>query len=112
MEVDARMLLTIAGMLASIVSAFIIVKTKLQAVIEEIGDFEARIRALDKSTDAQEISIQNHRQRLGVLSQMLSPAEREADARETAGMLAEISFLRAEVDKLTKMHNGTHPTPP
>ena len=57
MEVDARMLLTIAGMLASIVAAFIIVKTKLQAVIEEIGDFEARIRALDKSTDAQEISI-------------------------------------------------------
>ena len=55
MEVDARMLLTIAGMLASIVAAFIIVKTKLQAVIEEMGDFEARIRALDKATDAQEI---------------------------------------------------------
>ena len=111
MEVDARMLLTIAGMLASIVAAFIIVKTKLQAVIDEIGDFESRIRALDKATDAQEISIQNHGQRLGVLSQMLSPAEREADARENAGMLAEISFLRAEVDKLSKMHNGTHPNP-
>lgn len=112
MEVDARMLLSLAGMLASVIAAFVIVKTKLQTVIEEIGDFESRLRSLDKSTDAQEISIQNHGQRLGVLSQMLSPAEREADARETAGMLAEISFLRAEVDKLSKMHNGTHPTPP
>jgi hypothetical protein len=41
---------------------------------------------------------------------MLSPSERESDARETAGMLAEISFLRAEMDKLTKMHNGKHPS--
>ena len=110
MEIDARMLLSLAGMLASIAAAFVIVKTKLQAVIEEIGDFEARLRSLDKSTDSQEITIQNHTQRLGVLSQMLSPAERESTARETAHMLAEISFLRAEVDKITKMHNGTHPT--
>ena len=109
MELDTRMILTLCGMLASVVSAFVIVKTKLQAVIEQLSDIEGRIRSLDKSTDSQEVIIQNHDQRLDVISGMLSPKERENRARETASILSEVSSLRRDVDKMFGMHNGKHP---
>ena len=109
MELDARMMLSLAGMLVSVVAAFVIVKTKLQTVIEDISDIEGRLRQIDKSTDTQEVTIQNHNQRLDVISGMLAPKERETRARETASILTEISSLRRDVDKLYNMHNGTHP---
>tara|TARA_Y100000588_G_scaffold128354_1_gene140626 strand:- start:10655 stop:10990 length:336 start_codon:yes stop_codon:yes gene_type:complete len=109
MEIDARMILTLGGMLASVVSAFVIVKTKLQAVIEQLSDIEDRLRTMDKSNDSQEVTIQNHAQRLDVMSGMLAPKEREARARETASIIAEVAQLRREIDKLSNMHNGVHP---
>ena len=109
MELDARMMLTLAGMLVSVITAFVIVKTKLQTVIEDISDIEGRLRQIDKSTDTQEVTIQNHNQRLDVISGMLAPKERETRARETASILTEIYSLRRDVDKLYNMHNGTHP---
>ena len=109
MELDARMMLTLAGMLVSVVTAFVIVKTKLQAVIDELSDIEARLRHEDRTTDTQEVAIQNHSQRLEVMSGMLAPKEREARARETASIIADVSSLRRDVDKLMHMHNGSHP---
>jgi hypothetical protein len=109
MEIDSRMMLTLAGMLVSVVAAFVIVKTKLQTVMEDISDIESRLRLIDKSTDSQEVTIQNHDQRLDVMSGMLAPKEREGRARETASILSEIASLRRDVDKLSHMHNGTHP---
>ena len=67
------MMLTLAGMLVSVVTAFVIVKTKLQAVIDELSDIEARLRQQDRTTDTQEVAIQNHSQRLEVMSGMLAP---------------------------------------
>ena len=111
MEIDTRMILTLAGMLASVVSAFVIVKQKLANVIEHNKDVEARLRNLDKSTDNQEIVIEKNTQRLDVMSTMLAPKEREARGRGTASMKAELNSLRKEVDKLSNMHNGKHPPP-
>ena len=109
MELDARMILTLAGMLVSVASAFVIVKTKLQTVIEQLSDIESRLRQQDKATDSQEVAIQNHSQRLHVISDMLAPKERESRARETASIIAELAAVRREVDKLSHMHNWSHP---
>jgi|TARA_R110002020_G_scaffold100502_4_gene237550 cell division protein FtsB len=109
MEIDVRMILTLGGMLASVVTAFVIVKTKLQAVIEQLSDIENRFRSMDKNNDSQEVTIQNHAQRLDVISGMLAPKEREARAREMASIIAEVNALRKEIDKLSNMHNGVHP---
>ena len=109
MEIDVRMILTLGGMLASVVTAFVIVKTKLQVVIEQLSDIENRFRSMDKSNDSQEVTIQNHAQRLDVISGMLAPKEREARAREMASIIAEVNALRKEIDKLSNMHNGVHP---
>ena len=109
MEIDVRMILTLGGMLSSVVTSFVIVKTKLQVVIEQLSDIENRFRSMDKSNDSQEVTIQNHAQRLDVISGMLAPKEREARAREMASIIAEVNALRKEIDKLSNMHNGVHP---
>ena len=108
MELDARMILTLAGMLVSVVSAFVIVKQKLANVIDQLKDVESRLRNLDKSFDGQEVIVQNHDQRLDVMSSMLAPKEREARARETAS--SGTSNANGADDKLSNMHNGKHPS--
>ena len=108
MELDARMLLTLGGMLVSIVSAAAIVKTKLQTVIEQLGDLEARLRQLDRETDHQEVVIQTHEQKLDVMSSMLAPKEREARTREVATMRAELHTITRDLEVIKKMHNGDH----
>ena len=66
---------------------------------------------MDKVSDEHEIEVHSHSRRLDVIAGMLSPKEREVTARETASILAEISSLRRELDKLTNMHSGKHPAP-
>ena len=57
MEIDAKLIVTLIGMLISIVSAATIVKQKLSSVIDQLNDiksdYESRLRDLDKRTDAQ-----------------------------------------------------------
>ncbi len=56
MELDLRLLLTLAICGASLVSAFVIVKTRLGGVIDQLGDVEHRIRALDSRLDALDVA--------------------------------------------------------
>jgi len=109
MELDARMLLTLGGMLISIVSAAAIVRTKLQAVIDQLADIEGRIRALDKISDQQEIVISQHTQSLSTITDMLAPAEREKRAIAMASLNERVSYIADEVERLRHQHNGSHP---
>ena len=93
----------------SVAGAAAIARHQIKSLSDKINDLESRIRSLDKSTDTQEVSIQNHAQRLEVMSGMLAPKERETRARETATMLTLITKLEADIKDLKDMHNGTHP---
>jgi len=108
-ELDLRLILTLAGMGVSVVSAAVIVKTKLAAVIDTLSDIEHRLRKLDSTVDRQQAHMEVANQKLGVLSGMLAPDKMESRAREVATMQAEISSLHGSVSKLLSMHNGRHP---
>ena len=108
-EIDLRLILTLAGMGVSVVSAAVIVKTKLAAVIDTLSDIEHRLRKLDATVDRQQSHMEVASQKLGVLSSMLAPDKMEVKAREVATMQAELSTLGAYVSKLNHMHNGRHP---
>lgn len=109
MEFDARLLLTVGGMLVSIVSAFVIVKTKLQTTIDQLADIESRLRVLDKNTDKQEVELSKHDQSLKTFGDMLSPKERENRAMVMADIQARLNATEAEVQRLRALHNGRHP---
>ena len=105
--IDLRLILTLAGMGVSVVSAAVIVKTKLAA--DTLADIEHRLRKLDSTVDRQQAHMEVANQKLGVLSGMLAPDKMEVRAREVATMKAEISSLHSSVSKLSAMHNGRHP---
>jgi hypothetical protein len=108
-ELDLRLILTLAGMAVSVVSAAVIVKTKLAAVIETLSDIESRLRKLDSTVDRQQAHMEVSNQKLSVLSGMLSPDKMELKAREMAGLQVDVSVLKSSVEKLLAMHNGKHP---
>ena len=112
MELDARMILTLAGMLVSVVSAAAIVRQKLATVIEQLADTEVRLRGLDRRIDALDTSAEKTEQRLNILAQMSSPELLRRDHMMAATIQADISYLKAETAALRKMHNGVHPVVP
>ena len=109
MDLDARMILTLAGMLVSVVSAAVIVRQKLAAVIDQLADIEKRIRGLDRRIDALDTITEMTQQRTNILAQMSSPENLRRDHMSLAQVLADIGNLKAETASLKKMHNGVHP---
>lgn len=109
MELDARMILTLAGMLVSVVSAAAIVRQKLATVIEQLQDTEVRLRGLDRRIDALDTRTEKQEQRLNILAQMSSPELLRRDHMAAAVMQTDIAYLKSETASLRKLHNGVHP---
>jgi len=108
-ELDLRMLLTLGGMLVSIVSAAIIVRQKLLTVVEQLLDIEKRLRAMDTRVDKSEVRAGTANQSLEILSGMLSPDRREKHHREIATIDARLGSIEREIGHLKTMHNTKHP---
>ena len=102
MELDLRLLLTLAGMGASILSAAVIVKTKLGAVIEQLADVEQRIRALDNRIDALDVACNSSAKSIGIFRDMFNPSERDKHSRELERHNMEIMHLRESVREMRK----------
>lgn len=113
MEIDAKLIITVGGMLISIVSAAAIVKQKLSTVIEQLEkisrDYEDRLRDLDKRTDRQENLIDLNAQKTHVLSGIMSPERLEKNNRELERILVMVTNNDDRLSKIEKMHNGRHP---
>jgi GTP1/Obg family GTP-binding protein len=109
MELDARLLLTLGGMLVSVVSAAAIVRQKLSTVIEQLADTEQRLRKIDQRIDLLDNYEAVVKQRLDILAKMNAPDVLERRYREVAGILSDIKYLKDETARLRHQHNGAHP---
>jgi len=114
-SVDIKLLLSLAAMLVSVVSASVIVKQKLAAVIEQLNamqkDYESRLRSLDKRTDKQETEIGVSKQKTEILSSILSPSNLARQNRETERIIVIAENNQSRITKLESIHNGSHPKP-
>ena len=112
--IDIKLLLSLGAMLVSVVSASVIVKQKLAAVIERLNalqkDYESRLRSLDQRTDKQENMIDLNAQKTQVLSGILSPASLEKRHREMERILVMSNSNEERIKKLEGLHNGKHPS--
>lgn len=102
MEIDARLLLTLAGMLVSVVSAAAIVRQKLATVIEQLADVEQRLRALDGRIDALDVACDSAAKSLATFREMFNPHERDKQSRELERHKIEIAHLREDINELRK----------
>ena len=112
--IDIKLLLSLGAMLVSVVSASVIVKQKLAAVIERLNalqkDYESRLRSLDQRTDKQENLIDLNAQKTQVLSGILSPSSLEKNHREMERILVTSNSNEERIKKLEGLHNGKHPS--
>lgn len=96
LAVDIKLLLTLAGMLVSVVAAGAVARREIKLLADQAGDIETRLRKLDQRVDKLENAVDRSEQRVSVLSGMMSPDTMERRHRE-------IERLRVEVDHLKKI---------
>ena len=111
--IDIRLVITLVGMLISVISAAAIVKQKLAAVIEQLqdlkGDYETRLRELDKRSDRAENMIDLNSQKQTVLSSILSPQMLEKNHRELESLSIRSKTNEERINHLESIHNNRHP---
>tara|TARA_Y100001938_G_C7779693_1_gene277296 strand:+ start:174 stop:533 length:360 start_codon:yes stop_codon:yes gene_type:complete len=113
MELDARLIITIGGMLASVITSFIVVRQKVAELEEDVKSALKKSSQLDSRLDKNDTSTDLVSQRLSVISNMMDPTNRERLHRSLERMQTEIEHLRKDVDahrtEYLKSHNGKHP---
>ena len=91
--IDLRLVLTIGGMVASVVAASAVAKFQIKSLSEKLEDIEQRLRKMDSRSDRLVTATETQEQRISILSKMLTHLE----------------HLQKSYDKLYAMHNGEHP---
>ncbi len=109
MEVDIKLVLTVAGMLVSVVGAAAVARQQIRVLLEQVQDQEQRMREADSRSDRLENKLEVQSQRVDVLSKMNDPQILAQANRELSRFEVLIAALRDEVSGLKKMHNGSHP---
>lgn len=113
MELDARLIITIGGMLASVITSFVVVRQKVSELEENVKSALKKSAELDSRLDRNDTQTDLVGQRLSVISGMMDPDNREKLHRSLERMQTELEHLRKDVDahrsEYLKSHNGKHP---
>tara|TARA_R110000744_G_scaffold31607_3_gene74251 strand:- start:600 stop:1043 length:444 start_codon:yes stop_codon:yes gene_type:complete len=107
--IDLRLVLTIGGMVASVVAASAVAKFQIKSLSEKLEDIEQRLRKMDSRSDRLVTATETQEQRISILSKMASPENLRRDHMQISQMLTHLEHLQKSYDKLYAMHNGEHP---
>lgn len=110
MELDARLLITLGGMLISVVSSFVVVRQKVGDLESDLRDVIKKLSALDNRLDRNDTATELTGQRLDVIAGMNSVAERDKLSRAFEKTEVLLPLLDERINRLEHMHNGRHPT--
>lgn len=108
MEIDVKLVITLGGMLVSVIGAAAVARQQIKVLIDQIQDQEQRMRAADVRSDQLENLVTVQSQRVDVLSKMNAPDVLAERNRELSKFETLIEILQAEVGQLRAMHNGEH----
>ena len=77
MELDARLLITLGGMLISVITSFIVVRQKVTEIESDLRDVIQKLAKLDSRLDRNDNATDLVSQRMDVISSMMNPDARE-----------------------------------
>lgn len=113
MEVDAKLGMQLAIMLATVAGGYAVVKSQLARVMEDLGNFIKRYEksksTFDQRLDEAESQRAVFTSQIDVLKEINSVPALEHRNREMATVQAQIEVLQAQVKHLGAIHNGKHP---
>ena len=107
--VDVKFLITLGGILFSVAGAAAVGKMQIKAIIESLGDVEKRLRDIDKRLDVLETNQGIVQNQINTLKSILSPDNLAKQNREIEGIKVSVVEAHKDIDRLFKMHNGSHP---
>jgi hypothetical protein len=107
--IDIRLIVTLGGILFSVAGAAAVGKMQIKAIQDTLSDIESRLRKIDQRIDHLENGEAVVKQRLDILAKMNSPENLRRDHMQIAHILADIAYLKAESERMHKIHNGSHP---
>ena len=107
--VDIKFLVTLGGIIFSVAGAAAVGKMQIKAIIESLGDVEKRLRDIDKRLDVLETNQGIVQNQINTLKSILSPDNLAKQNRELEGNKVSVVEAHKDIDRLFKMHNGSHP---
>ena len=107
--IDIRLIITLGGILFSVAGAAAVGKMQIKVMQDTLHDLEQRLRKIDQRIDGLENGESVIKQRVDIIAKMNSPEVLRREHMQTANMLADISYLKAEAERMHKLHNGVHP---
>tara|TARA_R100000458_G_scaffold15508_1_gene13199 strand:- start:187 stop:522 length:336 start_codon:yes stop_codon:yes gene_type:complete len=108
MELSLEMIVSIGALFASVITSFVVTKTKVQDLDEHVKEANKRLGMLDARLDKNDNQTDLVGQKLAVIAGMMDPDNREKLHRSLERLQVESEILRRDVDKLNHMHNGEH----
>lgn len=113
MEIDGKLGMQLAIMLATIAGGYSVVKSQLARVMEDLERFIKRYEKsqieFDQRLDDGQQSRAVFASQIDVLKDINSVTALEHRNREMATLQAQVEVLQAQVKHLASIHNGKHP---
>ena len=106
MEVDARLGIQAAIMLATIAGGYAVVKAQLQRVISDLQEHKS---SFDARLDDAESQRSVFASQIKTLTDINSVSALEKRNREIATLIADVKVLQSQVSHLNEIHNSKHP---
>jgi len=92
--IDIKLLLTLAGMLVSVVAAGAVAKREIKLLSDQTADIEQRLRKLDQRVDKLENTLDTTQHRHGILASMSSTDTQERRHREIERLRVDVDYLK------------------
>ena len=116
MELDGRMLITLGGMAASILTSAVVVRQKVSELEKSISALADKSAALDTTLDQNNMTTKTIQKAVDTLREINSPSQLREATRIQENHSVRIDQIEGQtipavverVSKLEKMHNGKH----
>jgi len=107
---DARMLIQLAAVLASLSGAWMLVRTQVKNLLKSRDEMKQNIQEIYNKLDKVEAGDAVKSSQIKVLAHILSPDNLERRNRELGRLITEIEDVKVRVTSVERMHNGKHPS--
>ena len=109
LAIDARMLIQMGAVLASLSGAWVLVRTQVRGLIKSRDEMKENLNEIYNKLDKVESAEAVKATQITTIAAILSPDNLEKRNREMGSIISELARINKRLDRVDTMHNGTHP---
>ncbi len=109
LAIDARMLIQMGAVLASLSGAWVLVRTQVRGLIKSRDEMKENLNEIYNKLDKVESAEAVKSTQIKTIASILSPDNLEKRNREMGSIVSELARINKRLDRVDTMHNGTHP---